>query len=61
MLAFPQLAFALADAERRFPRSALGHVKAKNVSVDGRRASAGAAGAADDLQALRAMIVRFAG
>jgi hypothetical protein len=61
VLAFPHLAFALADSEERFldPRWTDG--KAKNVSVRWPSGELrGAAGAADDLQALRALVVRFA-
>jgi hypothetical protein len=61
VLAFPHLAFALADAERRFldPRWADG--KAKNVSVRWPSGELrGAVGGADDLRELRALIVRYA-
>ena len=61
VLAFPHLPFALADSERRFLDPRWADVKAKNVSVRWPSGELrGAAGAADDLQALRAMIVRFA-
>ncbi|HWH80664.1 MAG TPA: Kdo hydroxylase family protein, partial [Burkholderiaceae bacterium] len=60
VLAFPHLAFAFADAERRFldPRWADG--KAKNISVRWPSGEMrGAAGDAADLIALRALIVRY--
>jgi len=61
VLAFPYLPFALADSERRFLDPRWADVKAKNVSVRWPSGELrGAVGAADDLQALRAMIVRFA-
>jgi len=61
VLAFPNLPFALADGERRFLDPRWADVKAKNVSVRWPSGELrGAVGAADDLQALRAMIVRFA-
>ena len=61
VLVFPHLAFALEDRERRFldPRWTDG--KAKNISVRWPAGELrGAAGEADDLLALRAMIVRYA-
>jgi hypothetical protein len=61
VLCFPQLPFALSEAERRFldPRWADG--KAKNISVRWPGAELrGAAGDAADLAELRAMIVRYA-
>ncbi len=61
VLAFPHLAFALADDERRFldPRWADG--KAKNVSVRWPSGELrGAVGEAADLAALKAMVVRYA-
>jgi len=61
VLAFPNLPFALADSERRFLDPRWADVKAKNVSVRWPSGELrGAVGAADDLQALRAMVVRFA-
>jgi hypothetical protein len=61
VLAFPNLRFALADRERRFLDPRWADVKAKNVSVRWPSGELrGAVGAAEDLQALRAMIVRFA-
>jgi len=61
VLAFPNLAFALDDSERRFLDPRWADVKAKNVSVRWPSGELrGAVGAAEDLQALRAMIVRFA-
>jgi hypothetical protein len=61
VLAFPRLAFALDDAERRFLDPRWADVKAKNVSVRWPSGELrGAVGAAEDLAALRAMIVRFA-
>ncbi len=61
VLVFPHLAFAFDDAEQRFldPRWTDG--KAKNISVRWPAGELrGAAGAATDLAALRALIVRFA-
>ena len=61
VLVFPQLAFALDARERRFldPRWTDG--KAKNISVRWPAGELrGAAGDADDLVALRSMIVRYA-
>ena len=61
VLVFPQLAFAFDERERRFldPRWTDG--KAKNISVRWPAGELrGAAGDADDLVALRAMIVRYA-
>ena len=61
VLAFPRLAFALDASERRFLDPRWADVKAKNVSVRWPSGELrGAVGAAEDLQALRAMIVRFA-
>src|SRR6476646_2122189 len=61
VLAFPQLAFALGDAEQRFLDPRWADPKAKNVSVRWPSGELrGASGAADDLQQLRALIVRFA-
>ena len=61
VLAFPRLAFALPDAERRFLDSRWADPKAKNVSVRWPSGELrGAAGDAADLAALRAMVVRFA-
>jgi hypothetical protein len=61
VLAFPRLAFALDDGERRFLDPRWADVKAKNVSVRWPSGELrGAVGGADDLAALRAMIVRFA-
>jgi hypothetical protein len=61
VLAFPNLRFALGDRERRFLDPRWADVKAKNVSVRWPSGELrGAVGAAEDLQALRAMIVRFA-
>jgi len=61
VLAFPRLAFALADDERRFLDPKWADPKAKNVSVRWPSGELrGALGSADELRALRAMIVRFA-
>jgi len=61
VLAFPNLPFALAEGERRFLDPRWADVKAKNVSVRWPSGELrGAVGAANDLHALRAMIVRFA-
>ena len=62
VLAFPQLAFVLAEAERRFLDPHWADAKAKNVSVRWPSGELrGAIGSATDREALRAMIVRFAG
>jgi 3-deoxy-D-manno-oct-2-ulosonic acid (Kdo) hydroxylase len=61
VLAFPQLAFPLGDDEQRFLDPKWADATAKNVSVRWPSGELrGAAGAAPDLQALRALIVRFA-
>ena len=61
VLAFPRLAFALAPDEHRFLDPRWADPKAKNVSLRWPAGELrGAVGSADDLQALRAMIVRFA-
>jgi 3-deoxy-D-manno-octulosonic acid hydroxylase-like protein len=61
VLAFPRLAFALADDERRFLDPRWADPKAKNVSLRWPAGELrGAVGSAEDLQALRALIVRFA-
>ena len=61
VLAFPRLAFVLDESERRFLDPRWADIKAKNVSVRWPSGKLrGAVGAPDDLQALRAMIVRFA-
>src|SRR4051812_30426975 len=61
VLAFPRLAFALGDEERRFLDGKWADPTAKNVSVRWPTGELrGALGSADELQALRAMIVRFA-
>ncbi len=61
VLAFPRLAFALDDAEKRFLDPRWADPEAKNVSVRWPSGELrGAVGAAMDLQQLRALIVRFA-
>ena len=61
VLAFPRLAFALLDDERRFLDPCWADPKAKNVSVRWPAGELrGAVGEAADLHALRAMVVRFA-
>jgi 3-deoxy-D-manno-octulosonic acid hydroxylase-like protein len=61
VLAFPRLAFPLGDHERRFLDPRWADPKAKNVSVRWPAGELrGAIGSAEDLHALRAMIVRFA-
>jgi 3-deoxy-D-manno-octulosonic acid hydroxylase-like protein len=61
VLAFPRLAFALDDDERRFLDPRWADVKAKNVSVRWPSGELrGAVGSAHDLEQLRAVIVRFA-
>jgi hypothetical protein len=59
-LYLPRLAFALAPAERRFldPRWASGARKNISLSVDGSDV-AGAAGSAEEIAALRALLQRF--
>jgi hypothetical protein len=59
VLAFPRLAFAIAPAERRFLDVRWSDGRAKNISLEG-DAIRGARGDAADLDALRAMIARFA-
>ena len=61
VLAFPNLPFALEDAERQFLDQRWADRKAKNVSLRWPAGELrGAVGAADDLAALRRMIVRYA-
>jgi hypothetical protein len=61
VLAFPQLAFALADDERRFLDPRWADPKAKNISVRWPSGELrGALGDDADRAALQAMIVRFA-
>ena len=61
VLAFPRLAFVLDESERRFLDPRWADIKAKNVSVRWPSGELrGAVGTADELQALRAMILRFA-
>jgi len=61
VLAFPHLAFALSDSERRFLDPRWADPKAKNVSVRWPAGELrGATGEVGDLAALRAMVVRFA-
>src|SRR3954469_6355030 len=61
VLAFPHLPFELEDAERRFLDPRWADPKAKNVSVRWPAGELrGAGGSADDLAALRAMVVRYA-
>jgi hypothetical protein len=61
VLAFPRLAFALSDTERRFLDPRWADPKAKNVSVRWPSGELrGAAGDAGDLAELHAMVVRFA-
>jgi len=61
VLAFPRLAFALSEGERRFLDPRWADPKAKNVSVRWPAGELrGAVGDAADREALRAMIVRFA-
>jgi len=61
VLAFPRLAFALADDERRFLDPRWADPKAKNVSVRWPSGELrGGAGDSVELAALRAMVVRFA-
>jgi len=61
VLCFPQLPFALADAERRFLDERWADGKAKNISLRWPAAELrGTAGDAADLAALKALIARFA-
>ena len=61
VLAFPHLPFVLEEAERRFLDPRWADAKAKNVSVRWPGGELrGAVGAADDLVALRRMVVRYA-
>jgi hypothetical protein len=61
VLAFPRLAFALSDDEKRFLDPRWADAKAKNISVRWPAGELrGAVGNAEDLRALRAMVVRFA-
>ena len=63
VLSFPQLPFALAEAERRFLDERWADGRAKNISVrwpGGELRGAAAAAAAADLEALRALVVRYA-
>jgi len=61
VLSFPQLPFVLREDERRFLDEHWADGKAKNISVRWPGAELrGAAGGAADLDALRAMVVRYA-
>ena len=61
VLAFPRLAFVLGEDERRFLDPRWADPKAKNVSLRWPAGELrGAIGPADELRALRAMIVRYA-
>ncbi len=61
VLSFPRLPFVLAEAERRFLDARWADKDAKNISLRWPAGELrGAAGAAADLAALRAMIVRYA-
>jgi hypothetical protein len=61
VLAFPQLAFPLGDDEQRFLDPKWADAKAKNVSVRWPSGELrGAVGSAEELRALRALVVRFA-
>jgi len=61
VLAFPRLAFALADSERRFLDPRWADPAAKNVSLRWPAGELrGAAGAAAELDDLRRMVVRYA-
>ncbi|HET8876176.1 MAG TPA: Kdo hydroxylase family protein, partial [Casimicrobiaceae bacterium] len=59
VLALPHLAFELSPAEQRFLDIRWSDGRAKNISLDG-DAIKGAQGGAGDLDALAAMIARFA-
>jgi len=61
VLSFPRLPFVLSEAERRFLDERWADGKAKNISVRWPGGELrGAAGSAADLDALRAMVVRYA-
>ncbi len=61
VLSFPRLPFVLSEAERRFLDERWADGKAKNISVRWPAGDLrGAAGSAADLDALRAMVVRYA-
>jgi len=59
IVVLPQLAFELTPAEQRFLSAAWSDGSAKNISLDGTSLK-GAAGSAEDLRELEAMIARFA-
>ena len=59
VLVLPQLAFTLADDERRFLAPRWSDGRAKNISLEG-AALKGARGSAEELAALSRMIARFA-
>lgn len=59
VLVLPRANFTLSEGERRFLSPAWSNGRAKNVSLDGTRLK-GAAGDADDLAQLAAMVARFA-
>ncbi|WP_085314361.1 Kdo hydroxylase family protein [Derxia lacustris] len=60
VLVFPQLAFVLRDAERRFLDPRWGDGKAKNISLRSSNAELrGASGSEADRAELRAMVARF--
>jgi len=61
VLSFPRLPFVLAEAERRFLDERWADGRAKNISVRWPAGDLrGAAGSTADLDALRAMVVRYA-
>jgi 3-deoxy-D-manno-octulosonic acid hydroxylase-like protein len=59
VLVLPHLPFVLHDEERRFLSPRWSDGRAKNISLDGTRLK-GARGSPQDLEALRAMVTRFA-
>ncbi len=60
VLEFPHLRFLLAPDERRFLDPAWSDGRSKNLSLRGDGSIRGARGSATDLEALRAMIARYA-
>ncbi len=60
VLYFPELAFKLNEAERIFLSPTWSDGKSKNISLEKNAGLRGALGKADDLNALREMIARFA-
>src|SRR3954469_1424359 len=59
VVACPRLAFVVQESERRFLDTRWSDGRAKHISLDGDTIK-GAAGAAEELAALRSMVARFA-